>query len=274
MKLSYQMATPELTRSPAVTAYMKDMERGLKLLHECGYKGVELMIRDCKGQDKAAFDRMLRENDLGVSLLCTGEIWAQEHISLSDIDDDKRKRCMEKFREMIDFAAPYGAQVNIGRVRGSIVPGVDPRVTMDRAVAAFRELAVYAAERGVTLCLEPVNRLQCNFINSTREGREVVDMVGHPNFRIMLDLFHMNIEDRDLCEEILASRGYFTYVHICDNNRLYPGNCGFDFAAILHALRQTGYDGWLSAEVFQIPDDDVCVRKTAEHILPLLGKES
>lgn len=272
MKLSYQMATPELTRSPDVTAYMKDMGRGMALLHECGYAGAELMIRDCRGQNRETLDRLLQENDLKISMLCTGEIWAQERISLSDTDDAKRSRCMERFREMIDFAALYGAQVNIGRVRGSLVPGVDPRVTMDRAVDAFRSLSEYAAERNVTLCLEPVNRLQCNFINSTCEGREVVDMVGCPNFRIMLDLFHMNVEDRSICEEIRNSKGYFTYVHICDNNRLYPGNCGLNFAEIIDTLRQTGYDGWLSAEVFQIPDDDVCVRKTAEHILPLIGK--
>ena len=211
MKLSYQMATPELTRALEVTAYMKGFETGLPLLHECGYEGVELMIRDCKGQDKAALDRMLKENELQISMLCTGEIWAQEHISLSDLDDSKRNRCIERFKEMIDFAAPYGAQVNIGRVRGSIIPGVDPRVIMDRAVLAFREVAKYAEDKGVIVILEPVNRLQCNFINSTAEGRQVVDMVDHSNFKIMLDVFHMNVEDKDMYEEIRKSKGYFTY---------------------------------------------------------------
>jgi|Cm827metagenome_2_1110796.scaffolds.fasta_scaffold03731_5 sugar phosphate isomerase/epimerase len=270
MKLSYQMATPELTYSPEITAYMKGLDRGIPLLHACGYQGVEFMIRDCKGQDKAHLDRLLKENDLAITMLCTGEIWAQEHISLSDIDDAKRTRCISRFKEMIDFAAPYGAQVNIGRVRGSIVPGIDSSVTLERAVLAFKELSAYAADKGVTIILEPVNRLQCNFINSTAEGREVVDMVGYPNFRIMLDLFHMNIEDKNILSEIKKSKGYFSYVHVCDNNRLYPGSCGFDFDKIIAALRDVEYDGWLGAEIFQIPDDDICVQKTAETLLPLL----
>lgn len=273
MKLSYQVAAPELDRSPALTAYMAGYERCFPLLHECGYQGVELMIRDCVGQDRAALDRMLSENRLEISMLCTGEIWAQEQISLSDIDDEKRARCISRFKEMIDFAAPYGAQVNIGRVRGAIVPGVDPAVTMERAVQAFREVAEYAGQKGVTVILEPVNRLQCNFINSTEEGRRVVDLVNHPNFKIMLDLFHMNVEDRDMIGEIYKSKGYFSYVHLCDNNRLYPGNCGFDFRRILAALEGSGFDGWLGVEVFQLPDDDTCVRESAKTILPLLGRD-
>ena len=270
MKLAYQMASPELTRSPHITAYMKGMEQGMKLMHECGYQGVEFLIRDCKNKELAGLERMLAENDLKLSMLCTGEIWAQEHISLSDIDDEKRDRCIKRFKEMIDFAAPYGAQVNIGRVRGSIVPDVRPEVTIDRAVSAFRELAEYAEDKGVIVALEPVSRIYSNFINTTAEGRDMVDRVAHPNFKIMLDVFHMNVEDVNMFEEFRKSVGYFDYVHVCDNNRLYPGNCGFDFKKIIGTLKEIGYEGWVSAEVFQIPDDDTCVRKTAECLVPLL----
>ena len=270
MKLAYQTATPELTRSPAVTAYQKDLKNGFRLMHEHGYKGVELMIRDPKAQDRAMLDRLCHEYDMQISMLCTGEIWAQEHISLSDPDDEKRNRCFEKFQDMIDFAADYNAQVNIGRVRGQLLPGIPDEVIMDRAVDAFKRTADYAGKRGVTLLLEPVNCLQCNFIKSTADGRAVVDKVDNPYFKIMLDLFHMNIEDKDICEEILQSKGYFNYVHITDNNRLYPGNCGFDFNAILNALRKVDYEGWLGVEVFQLPDDDTAVIKSAECLLTLL----
>jgi sugar phosphate isomerase/epimerase len=118
--------------------------------------------------------------------------------------------------------------------------------------------------------LEPVNFLQCDFILSTQDGRDIVDQIGNPYFKIMIDVFHMNIQDKDMFEEIRKSKGYFTYVHLCDNNRLYPGNCRFDFAAIIAALKETGYDDYVAVEILQQPDMPTAIKESARHLLPLL----
>ncbi len=273
MKLAYQMAAPDLERSPMVTAYQGELERGFALLEECGYQGVEFMVRDPKNWDCREIERLCQRYHQEVVMLATGEIWAQEHISLSSPEPEKRERCMSCFREFIDLAGEYKAQVNIGRVRGEVVPGIPREHTMRLALEAFYELAEYGEKKGVTLILEPVNFLQCNFINTTQEGRQVVDWVGHPHFKMMLDVFHMNIEDQDMYEEIRRSQGYVTYVHLCDRNRKYPGNSSLDFESIIRELRAASYGGWLSVEVLQDPNEETAVRKSAECLLPLLREK-
>lgn len=270
MKLAYQVAMPDLEPSPLLTAYQGSLEKSFACLAENGYQGIELMVRDPKKMDAKLFNRLINTYGLDVVMLATGEIWAQDHISLSSSDFEKRFRCIKRFKEFIDCAAPYHAQVNIGRVRGELERDIPPEKTMDLAIDAFRQLASYAESKGVTIALEPVNFLQCNFINSTAEGREVVDRVGYQNFRIMLDVFHMNIQDSDMLKEIRNSKGYFSYVHLCDNNRQYPGNCGFDFPAIMETLHEVEYEGYVSVEVLQLPTGDAAVSKSAQCLLPLL----
>lgn len=220
--------------------------------------------------DPELLNRLTSTYGLEVVMLATGEIWAQDHISLSSSNPENRLRCIKRFKEFIDCAAPYHAQVNIGRVRGELVPGIPPETTLDLAVDAFRQLASYAEDKGVTIALEPVNFLQCNFINSTAEGRDIVDRVGYQNFRIMLDVFHMNIQDADIFKEIQRSKGYFSYVHLCDNNRLYPGNCGLDFPKIMQSLHAVDYEDYVSVEVLQFPSGDIALTKSAQCLLPLL----
>lgn len=270
MKLAYQVAMPDLEPSPLLTSYYGSLEESFSCLAENGYQGIELMVRDPQKMDVDDLDKLIRRYHLEIVMLATGEIWAQDHISLSSSDAGCRSRCIKRFKEFIDCAAPYHAQVNIGRVRGELVPGVPHEKTMELAIDAFCELADYAKPRGVTIALEPVNFLQCNFINSTAEGRAVVDQVGRENFRIMLDVFHMNIQDADILEEIRKSKGYFSYVHLCDNNRQFPGSCGFDFPAILKALHGIGYEDYVSVEILQLPTPETAVSKSAQLLLPLL----
>lgn len=270
MKLAYQVATPELTRSPMLTAFQGDFEEGFRLLKENGYDGVELMVRDPEKLASGNLDSLLKKYDLELAMLATGEIWAQEQISLSSSDPYTRRRCIKSFKRFIDCAAPYGAQVNIGRVRGELREDIPHEETIKLATEAFQEVAEYAAPKGVTIILEPVNWLQCNFINSIEEGREIVDLVNRDNFKIMLDLFHMNIQDKDIIGEIEKSIGYYTYVHVTDRNRQYPGNSSLDFEKIMGTLKKTGYDGWVSVEVLQIPDGKTCIEKSAQKLLPLI----
>ena len=270
MKLAYQVAMPDLESSPLLTAYQGSLEDSFRHLAENGYQGIELMVRDPQKLDPELLNRLTSTYGLEVVMLATGEIWAQDHISLSSSNPENRLRCIKRFKEFIDCAAPYHAQVNIGRVRGELVPGIPPETTLDLAVDAFRQLASYAEDKGVTIALEPVNFLQCNFINSTAEGRDIVDRVGYQNFRIMLDVFHMNIQDADIFEEIQRSKGYFSYVHLCDNNRLYPGNCGLDFPKIMQSLHAVDYEGYVSVEVLQLPSGDVALTESAQCLLPLL----
>ena len=141
MKLAYQVAMPDLESSPLLTAYQGSLEDSFRHLAENGYQGIELMVRDPQKLDPELLNRLTSTYGLEVVMLATGEIWAQDHISLSSSNPENRLRCIKRFKEFIDCAAPYHAQVNIGRVRGELVPGIPPETTLDLAVDAFRQLA-------------------------------------------------------------------------------------------------------------------------------------
>ena len=118
MKLAYQVAMPDLESSPLLTAYQGSLEDSFRHLAENGYQGIELMVRDPQKLDPELLNRLTSTYGLEVVMLATGEIWAQDHISLSSSNPENRLRCIKRFKEFIDCAAPYHAQVNIGRVRG------------------------------------------------------------------------------------------------------------------------------------------------------------
>ena len=126
MKLAYQVAMPDLESSPLLTAYQGSLEDSFRHLAENGYQGIELMVRDPQKLDPELLNRLTSTYGLEVVMLATGEIWAQDHISLSSSNPENRLRCIKRFKEFIDCAAPYHAQVNIGRVRGELEPGIPP----------------------------------------------------------------------------------------------------------------------------------------------------
>ena len=270
MKLCYQVATPDVIPAPGVTAYQGDLETSFRRLRECGYDGAELMVCNPAAVDPDEIRKLGERYALEIPMVCTGEIFGQDQLSFSDPDDGRRREAIRRVKDAIDLAAALGAQVNIGRVRGGYVWKQPPERCRQRSVDGLREAGEYGGEKGVTVALEPVNSIASNFINTTQEGIAIVREINLPRFRLMLDSNHMFICDRDMIASVYEAKGMFTYVHLVDSNRLYPGSCKLDFAAFLAALRDVGYDGFLSVEVFQRPDQDTALERSIRHLRPLL----
>jgi D-psicose/D-tagatose/L-ribulose 3-epimerase len=110
--------------------------------------------------------------------------------------------------------------------------------------------AEHAAQAGVTLAVEFLNRFEAYFLTTMGGVAEHVKAVGMPNFKAMFDTFHANIEEADPAGSIRAHRDIITHVHISENNRGVPGRGHNDWKGIFKALRSTGYDNWLTIEAF------------------------
>ncbi len=274
MRLAYQVATSDVTVAPSVTSYQGDFEKSIADLSSMGYRWVELMSRDPKEIDLAKIQNVLAKYGVSVAMVCTGECFGQEGLMLVSRDKKVRRKALQRTCDLIDFASSLGAGVNIGRLRGHYYDDIPREETYALAVGVFRKLGDYAATKGVTLVLEPVTMLQTNFINSTGEGIELVQAVNHPNFRLMVDIYHSNIEDPNLYKALRKAAPVLAHVHIADNNRKIPGTCGFDFPKIIQVLREISYSGVLSIEMFQIPDQETCARESANYLLPLLEEQS
>jgi D-psicose/D-tagatose/L-ribulose 3-epimerase len=117
-------------------------------------------------------------------------------------------------------------------------------------VEVLASLAAYAEPRGVCLCVEPLNRFETSMLNLVSQAAEVVDRVGSPACGLLLDTFHMNIEERSLGEAISAAGPRLRHFHACENDRGAPGSGHVPWAEVARALRDVGYDGPVVIESF------------------------
>ncbi len=272
MKLCYQVATPDVAIADSVTAYQGPLEQSFSDLAALGYDGVELMTLNPSALDWDFVKNCAMNHHLSIALVCTGEIYGQLGLSYTDPIPGKRREAIDRTKEIIDFAGCLGANINIGRIRGHYCPELTREQTEQYAVEAFRELSEYAKPGKVQIALETVTLMQTNFINTLKEGVKMVDRVDRDNFRLMMDIFHLNLEERDVIEAIKKYSCYNIHVHLADNNRRYPGHCGLDFEKIIRTFKECGYDGNFCTEIFQIPDMKAAAAGAISHLGPILSR--
>jgi D-psicose/D-tagatose/L-ribulose 3-epimerase len=130
---------------------------------------------------------------------------------------------------------------------GKVNPDATPEEEWDWVVAGLKEVYALAEDRGVRLALEPLNRFETYFLNRADQAMALAEAVG-PNCGVCLDVFHMNIEEKDMLAAIRASSSRLVDVHVAENNRLAPGMGSVDWASFVKTLDEIGYDGALTME--------------------------
>jgi D-psicose/D-tagatose/L-ribulose 3-epimerase len=162
---------------------------------------------------------------------------------------------MDYIRGCIDATQALGATNLVGPIY-SAVGRVWQQTAEERArdvdtlVKNLRSLAEYAGDRGVVLGIEPLNRFETSFINLASQAVEVVDRVAHPSCQIMLDTFHMNIEEKSLGDAIRLAGKRLCHLHACENDRGAPGSGNVTWNDVAQALRDIGYNGPVVIESF------------------------
>ena len=121
---------------------------------------------------------------------------------------------------------------------------------LERCVRNLKEVAKYAEDKGITLGVEPLNRFETSFINLAEQAVELVQMVDSPAIQIMLDTFHMNIEEKDLGQAIEMAAPYLMHVHANENDRGTPGSGHVPWATVAAALKKINYSGAMVIESF------------------------
>jgi sugar phosphate isomerase/epimerase len=154
----------------------------------------------------------------------------------------------------------------------SLAPGVTPEQGWRWAQEVFRPATRLAEERGFTVCLEPLPAEDTNFINNAAEAVRFAREMASPAFRVILDVRAMSHEERPVAEILRACRGEFAHLHANDRNLKGPGFGATDYGPIAAALRETGYDGTVSVEVFSFEEGpELIAARSLEHLRRHLG---
>jgi sugar phosphate isomerase/epimerase len=192
-----------------------------------------------------------------------------EGLYINHIDATIRKRTSDYFRELVDFCADIGGKVIVvgSPQQRNIMPGVSPGQAREWAATTFRDAVAQAAVRQVTICFEPLSPAETNFINTAADAIRFVEQFHSPNFQIILDVKAMCSESKPIPQIIHESSPHFTHFHANDKNLKGPGFGDVDFKPIAAALRQVGYGGYVSVEVFNFDEGpEVIATKSLEYL--------
>jgi len=269
-KVSLAIA-PENALPSTFVVFRDKIETSMAKSADLGYDGVELALLHRQQIDVRAISRTAARLGLQIPMVSTGQVFAAGGVWLTSDDETVRATAMVHFIGLMEVAAELGADINIGRLRGMVAE----KQPFERAEANFLgcmdPLAERAAELGVRILIEPVNRYETNYINSCESACELLAKLGRPNVLLMPDVFHMNIEDRDIAGELDKHFGKIGYIHFADSNRLYPGNAHTDFPSIVCVVKKHRYEGFIGVEILPSPDPDTAAARAIEYLLPLLA---
>jgi D-psicose/D-tagatose/L-ribulose 3-epimerase len=244
--------------SPATEAAITELAPRAKAM---GFALLELGVEQPGDWDPARIAEILAAHDLGASV-CAAMGPGRDLTDPTTIASTQ-----DYIRFCIDAAATLGSTVVAGPIYTPVgktwrMDEAERRATRDRLVEALRPLADAAGARGVRLALEPLNRFETSFLNTAAQTLEVVDRVASPAVGVLLDTFHMNIEEKDPAAAIRLVGDKLVHFHACGNDRGAPGADAMPWPAITTALHEIGYAGAVVIESFT-PDNQTIARAAA-----------
>jgi sugar phosphate isomerase/epimerase len=260
---------PEARGGPFV--FWDDLAAACRKAAELGFDAVELFPPGPDVVDPEELRTLLDDNGLSLAAVGTGAGWVKHKLSLTAPDEAGRDKAVAFAKRVMEFAAKFDAPAVIGSMQGRAADGVTKPVALRYLGNALFKLDDHAADLGTTLLYEPINRYETNLINTLADGVQLLTGIAARNVKLLADLFHMNMEESDVPGALRAAGRYVGHVHFADSNRKAAGLGHTDFAAVVRALREVKYDGYLSAEVFPLPDSDGAAKQTIESFRRVAG---
>ncbi len=246
-----------------------DHARVCRTASELGYEGLEIApftlaprITDVTTEQRRTLRR--QAEDTGLQIIGLHWLLAKtEGLSITAPDEAVRKWtadylielercCRDLGGDLMVFGSPAQRRIPAGRSREQAA---------DYAVDTFRRAAGAIADCGVRLCLEPLSPPEADFINTCREAEEILARLDHPAFVLHLDVKAMHTDEAPVPELIHRYGARAGHFHANDANRRGPGFGQTDFVPIFRALRESGYRGWVSVEVFDYTPDPVTIAR-------------
>lgn len=232
------LTTDELRRLAPVVAGM-------------GFDWIEIPLESLDDLDPVAGAQIIREHGLGVSTCAA----MGPDRDLIHPDTAIQESGMAYIRGCIEATARLGATNLVGPIYSAVgrtwQSTADERARdVDLLVKNLGGLAAFAQDHGVVICIEPLNRFETSFINLATQAIEVVDRVANPSCRIMLDTFHMNVEEKSLGDAIRAAGPRLAHLHACENDRGAPGSGNVTWGDVKQGLVDISYDGPVVIESF------------------------
>ena len=216
-----------------------------------GFDTVEIPIEAPEHIDPAAVRKAADKAGLAIGSICACMGPGRDFRGTPE----EQQTAMSYCRTLIDQAVVLGCPSMIGPVysvvgRTGAHDDAEKKEHFALVVKNLKELAAYAGEKGVQICIEPLNRFETDFLNTCDQGLKLLKAVKSPAVKLHLDTFHMNIEEKNQAAAILKVGSLLGHFHACGSDRGTPGNDHIDWKPIVAALKKIKYDGDVVIESF------------------------
>ena len=229
-----------------------DLEKAFSVAKELKFDGIEISLADPEEISLSELKDLVNKYQINISAIATGGAAVRDGLIFSSPEKSIRQAAVQRIKKHIDFASHFKAVVVIGLIKGWVIGNYSQ--SEDYITECLKECNEYSIEKGVNIALEPINRFQEDFFHSILDCKAYLDKIQLSNVKMMIDSFHMNIEDSNMWGNMRQARDYIIHVHYSDSNRLAPGMGHFDFAKMTEVLKEINYSGYISAEILPIPD--------------------
>ena len=249
MKLSYVLPDPGSYTS------WQEFEGDVACMKELGYDCVELQIADPADLDEEKLRGMLNKFEYDLVSFQTGSTYYSRGNCLSVPDAGVRERTIELLKRFVDFAQRFSSIIVFGSLQGRASDEADHDKGLGRILAAVKEVGKYATERGVVVAYEPVNHLETEYSNTIAAVAKHIREMALPGVQLMIDTFHMNIEEASMTDCLDGIRDVLKHVHLSETNRDVLGAGHWNTAEFFEKLDEIGYEGCCSIGVYrtQVP---------------------
>jgi D-psicose/D-tagatose/L-ribulose 3-epimerase len=238
--------------SPLTTAAAEQL---LPRIAQLGFQAVELPLEDPALVDAKTIGRLARDHGLKVSV-CGAFGPGRD---LTNADPAVRRATLDYITRCLDFAVEVGAPMFCGPLYAEVgkrrqLPEAARRAEWSLAVAGIREACAAAAVRHLRIAIEPLNRFETDLVHTAADAVRMARDVGHPAAGVMIDSFHMTIEEDNLEAAVRAAGPLLLHVQVSENQRGVPGSGLTDWDALVRGLRAVNYRGMVVVESFS-PDN-------------------
>jgi len=251
------------------------LEDAMAFAKMAGYDGIEIApftIAKYVTEISPAQRADIKATAARIGIAITGIHWVlvqAEGMYVTHPDAAIRAKTQQYFVELVNFCGDIGGKrIIVGSPKQrNLMEGVTYQQAWDWALEVFRPAVKRAEERDIVICFEPLAPAETNFINTAEDGIKFTKELNSPAFKIIIDVKAMCSESKPIPQIIKESTPNFAYFHANDANLKGPGFGDVDFKPIAAALKEAGYDGWVSVEVFKFEEGaEVIATKSIEYL--------
>lgn len=229
-----------------------DAERVISGAADAGLDFVEIPLLRPENMDVSGTRELLDRHDIG----CTCSLGLPKEIHLPFAP----REAEEFLKQTVNVSAELGSDVLSGAIYtnlGTLTGKPPTEEELGKVASVLKRVARYAADQGIGLGIEPVNRYETYLINLSEQLAGILDRIDEPNVFAHLDTYHMNIEEKGFYEPITALGSKLQYIHLSESDRGTPGTGNVHWDEVFRGLAEIDYDGRLVMESFAVINEDI-----------------